>query len=138
LKVNVFQRRKGSEEMGLHISVVSATDTIVDGNKKLGCESEPKGTGRSDVVGVAKTMGEEFLDPSESLEGDSTLRGVGKFVDLERIGDGDRVRVGSVFDGGIGEFTKGDRDRDFRNVGDVGIHVVRKRPRGKKGGRERR
>ena len=138
MKVNVLRGRERRKEMGLGIIVVSATDTVMNGDKELRCESEPKGAGGGGVVGVAETMGEEFLDPSEGLEGDGTLRSFGKFMELERIGNGDGVRVGSIFNGRICEFAKGDRDGDFRNVGDVGIHVVRERPWGGKGERGER
>ena len=138
MEVNIFEGRERGEEVGLGIGVVSATDTVVNGNKELRRESKPKGTGGGGIVRVVETMGEEFLDPSEGLEGDGTLRSFGKFMELERVGDSDGVRIGSVFNGRIGEFAKGDRDGNFRNVGDVGIHVVRKRPWGGKGEREER
>ena len=124
--------------MRLEVCVMGMTNAIMYGDKELGRDPKPKGAGRGSVVRVAEPMGEEFLDLSEGLEGDGTLRSFGKFVELKRIGDGDGVRVGSVFNGGEGEFAKGDGDRDFRNIGDVGIHVVRKRPGGGKGEREER
>ena len=40
--------------MRLGINVVSATDTVVNGDEKLRGDAEPKGTGRGGVVWVAK------------------------------------------------------------------------------------
>ena len=127
--------------MGEGISVVGATDTVMNCNKELGYNSKPEGAGGGCVVRVTEPMGEELLYLSEGLEGNGALGSFGKFVDLERIGDSDRMRIGSVFNGGIGKFAIRDGDGEFGNVRDVRIHVERRgRPWGEKrmGGEGRR
>jgi len=57
--------------------------------------------GGGGVVRVAKAVGEEFFDLGEGLEYNSTLRGFGEVVELERVGNGNGVGIDSVFDGGI-------------------------------------
>jgi len=107
--------REGVWDMG-------ASDAVMNGNEKLGSESKPKGAGGSGVVGLAETVREEFFSASKCLENDGGLGGFGKVKKLEGVGDGDGVRIGSVFDGGEHHFTIRNGDGFFGDGWDVGIH----------------
>jgi len=108
--------------VGESVGVMSATDTVMDGDGKLGSDTEPKATGRSSVGRVTETVREEFLDSGEGLESDSTLGGLGEVRELEGVGYIDGVRVGGVLNGGEYHFAIRNGDSFFRDGWDVGIH----------------
>ena len=122
MKVRSLGGGEGSEMVREGVWVMGAADAVVDGNQKLRSESEPKGTGGSGVVRVVEPMGEEFFNPSEGLEYDGTLGGFGEVVKLERVGNGDGVGVGGVFNGRIDQFTERNGDGLGWDSWDVGIH----------------
>jgi len=87
---------------------MGATDTIVNGDNKLGCDAKPKGVGRCGIAVVSEAMGEPFFHVGKGLEGDGALVGFGEFMNGDGVGDSDGVGVGSGFNSGKGEVTKGD------------------------------
>ena len=92
------------------VGVMSAADTVMDGDGELRSDTEPKAVGRSGVGGVTETVGEEFLDSGEGLESNSTLGGFREVLELERVGDGNGVGVDSAFDSGVYQVAKEDGD----------------------------
>jgi len=115
---------------------VGAADAIVDSNEDLRDDSKPKGAGRAGVTIVGETMGEPLFKAGKGLESYGALRYLWEFVDLDGVGDSDGVGVGGGFDGREGEFSKGDGNGGFSDIGDVVIHErLNGRPKGRRGRR---
>jgi len=122
-----FIWRQGMKSVRKGVSVVGATDTVVNMNKDLGDCGEPKfmvGSGliKERVGRSEEAMRKDFGNTLESCVSNGALGGVGEVREEDGVCDGNRMGGFEAFGNSDSELAKGNGNGRYRSIWDEGFH----------------